>query len=203
MGKRRLLRYPALFGLLLAVALVAGCSGNAAAPPQGNSSAVSSPTELLAVATAVATPSTASAASAGPAGEVAEDWTFSGALAGHVTKAHRGDSYICAGGDFVPKNPNTKGQFVAGPIVGDLGGKEIRMNVTKIDYHGPGSYDGGGVGFDIGSDHYYPASAPSGTFTINADGRGGTVSMDLALNSAPTTKVGHVEGTWACPAHAF
>jgi hypothetical protein len=134
---------------------------------------------------------------------VAEDLTFSGALSGHLTRAHRGDTYVCAGGNFVPNNPNTKGQLAVGPMVGDLGGKEVRMNIVNIGYHGPGSYDAGGVSFDVGSDHYYPASAPSGTLTVDADGRGGTLSMDLAVNSAPTTKVGHVEGTWKCPPDPF
>ncbi len=134
---------------------------------------------------------------------MSEDLTFSGALTGHLTKGHRGDTYVCAGGNFVGNNPNTKGQLAIGPIVGDLGGQQVLMKITKIDYHGPGSYDAGGVSFDVGKDHYYPASAPSGTLTVNSDGRGGTVTMDLAVNSAPTTTVGHVQGTWQCPADAF
>jgi hypothetical protein len=136
------------------------------------------------------------------AGAVPQDLTFTGALSGHLTTGRRGDTYVCAGGNFV-NNPNTKGQLAVGPIVGDLGGKEVRMNITKIDYHGAGTYDAGGVTFDVGGDHYYPAKAPSGTLTVGPDGRSGTLTLDLAVNSAPATVVGHAQGSWRCPADAF
>jgi hypothetical protein len=132
---------------------------------------------------------------------VAEDLTFTGALSGHLATGRAGEMYVCTGGNFVA-NPNTKGQLVVGPIVGEVGGKEVRMSITKIDYHGPGSYDAGGVSFDVGSDHYYPAHAPSGTLTVDADGRSGTLALDLAANAAPATAVGHAQGSWRCPPDA-
>jgi len=111
--------------------------------------------------------------------------------------------YVCTSGNFAPNNPNTKGQLVVGPIVGDLGGKEVHMSITNIGYHGPGSYDAGGVGFDVGSDHYFPVKTVPGTLTVNPDGRSGTVAIDLAVNSATTTTAGHVQGAWRCPADPF
>jgi hypothetical protein len=78
----------------------------------------------------------ASAATGGPAGEVTEDLTFTGELNGRLTKAHRGNAYVCAGGSFVPNNPNTNRQLAIGPIVGGLGGKEIPINIVSISYPG-------------------------------------------------------------------
>ncbi len=93
---------------------------------------------------------------------------------------------------------------MAGPIVGDVGGKQVSLNIVKISFHGPGSYPGGGVGFDEGSNHYFPATgtSPAG-FVVNADLRAGTMNLDLAANSDPNTVVGHVSGTWRCPPDAF
>jgi hypothetical protein len=151
----------------------------------------------------VAVAASTATAAAGLDGEVPEDLNFSGALSGHLTKAHRGNAYICAGGNLLPKNPNTTGQLAVGPIVGALGGKEVQLNITKIDYHGPGTYNAGGVSFEVGTDHYFPVSAPSGTVTVNPDGRSGTVTVDLALNGKTTSPVGHVQGAWQCPADGF
>ena len=120
-----------------------------------------------------------------------------------MTKGHRGNTYVCSGGNFVPKTASANGSLAVGPIVGDVDGKTIQMNITKISYHGPGSYDAGGVSFNVGSDHYFPANAPSGTLTVSQDGRGGTVKIELAKNSAPGTVVAHVEGAWHCPADGF
>jgi hypothetical protein len=48
-----------------------------------------------------------------------------------MSSGHRADTYVCAG--------NTR-QFVAGPIVGDVGGKQVSLNIVKITFNGPGSY---------------------------------------------------------------
>jgi hypothetical protein len=118
-----------------------------------------------------------------------------GPLAGHMTSAGRGDTYVCTGSST---------QFVAGPIVGDVGGKNVSMNITKITFQGPGSYPAGGVSFDEGSNHYFPATgAPHGALVVNSDLRSGTVDIDLAANSDPNTVVGHVAGSWRCPPDAF
>jgi hypothetical protein len=141
-----------------------------------------------------ATP-TAAGTPASASGTIAEDLTFTGALAGHLTSAHRGDTYVCTG---------SATQFVAGPIVGDVAGQQVALNITKITFNGPGSYPGGGVGFDVGSNHYYPATGASQTgLVVNADLRSGTMDLDLASNSDPKTVVGHVSGTWRCPPDAF
>jgi hypothetical protein len=154
------------------------CGGTAASP--GASPSGFSP--------AAASPSSAS-------GTIAEDLTFTGPLAGHMGSAHRGGTYVCTGSST---------QFVAGPIVGDVGGKEVMLNIVKISFHGPGTYPGGGVGFDEGSNHYFPATGTSSTgFVVNADLRSGSMNLDLAANSDPNTVVGHVAGTWRCPPDAF
>ena len=109
--------------------------------------------------------------------------------------AHRGDTYVCAGSSV---------QFVAGPIVGDVSGKQVSLNIVKITFHGPGTYPGGGVSFDEGSNHYFPATGASQTgLVVNADLRSGTMDLDLAANSDPNTVVGHVAGGWRCPPDPF
>lgn len=158
--------------------LVAAACGGSNSPSAGSSSQ-----------------SPASSPSAAPSATIAEDLTFTGALAGHMTSAGRGDTYVCTGSST---------QFVAGPIVGDVGGKNVSMSITKISFHGPGSYPGGGVGFDEGSNHYFPATGSSQTgLVVSADLRSGSVDLDLAANSDPNTVVGHVSGTWRCPPDAF
>lgn len=159
--------------LLVAVAGCGGSTSGGGSPTTGGSGAP---------------PSSAS-------GTIAEDLTFTGSLAGHMTSGHRGNTYVCTGGTT---------QFVAGPIVGDVGGKAVSLNIVKISFHGPGSYPGGGVGFDEGSNHYFPAtgSSPAG-FVVNGDLRSGAMNLDLAANSDPNTVVGHVSGTWRCPPDAF
>jgi hypothetical protein len=142
----------------------------------------------------------------GADGGVSEDLVFTGALSGHMTAGRRGNTYVCAGGNFAPPSAATQtnnSALAIGPIVGDVGGTEVQMNVTRLNYAGPGSYDAAGVGFDAGADHYYQVRGQAGSFTVNSDGRGGTVEMDLAVNSDPTTAVGHVQGAWQCPADAY
>jgi hypothetical protein len=142
-------------------------------------------------------PSTGGSASSPGAssGTIAEDLTFTGALAGHMSSGHRGDAYLCAGSTT---------QLVAGPIVGDVGDKTISISIVKLSFNGPGSYPGSGVGFDEGSNHYFPAIGTSPTgFVVNADLRSGTMDLDLAVNSDPNTVVGHVTGSWRCPPDAF
>jgi hypothetical protein len=162
--------------VVVAFALAACSSGTSSGPyTAGSGAAPSSPTSA--------------------SGAIAEDLTFTGALAGHMSSGHRGDTYVCTG--------NTK-QFVAGPIVGDVGGKQVSINITKITFNGPGSYPGGGVGFDEGSNHYFPATGASQTgLVVNADLRSGSFDLDLAANSDPNTVVGHVSGSWRCPPDAF
>lgn len=158
--------------VVLVAVCAAACSGSSPGP----------------FGTGAASPSAAS-------GTIAEDLTFTGQLAGHLSSAGRGDTYVCTG--------NTK-QFVAGPIVGDVGGKQFVMNIVKITFHGPGSYPGGGLSFDEGSNHYFPATGASQTgLVVNTDLRSGSVDLDLAANSDPNTVVGHVSGSWRCPPDAF
>ena len=179
----------ALAALALGTVVLAGCGAPAGRPsPTGSGAAAAAPTGLKPSPSATA------------AGEVSEDLTFSGALSGRMRTARRGEMYVCAGGNVAPSNPNTTGQLVVGPIVGDVDGRKVQMNITKISYRGPGSYDAGGVGFDVGGDHYFPANAPSGKLVVDPGGRSGTLAIDLAKNSAPSTVVGHVEGSWQCPA---
>lgn len=167
---------PALISALVAAVLTAAACGGGASSAGGASSPA------------------ASAPASSATGEIAEDLTFTGALSGHLTAAHRGDTYVCAG---------SSGSFVAAPIVGDVSGKEVSLSITKISFHGAGTYDAGGVGFDVGSDHYFPTIANPGTLVVASDLRSGTVDMDLAVNSDPNTKVGHVSGSWRCPADAY
>jgi len=127
-------------------------------------------------------------------GQVAEDLTFTGALSGHMSSAHRGDTYVCAG---------SQTSLAAGPIVGDMGAKEVTINIVKISFHGAGTYPAGGVGFDVGSDHYFPATGTDSSLVVASDLRSGTVDIDLAVNSDPKTVVGHVRGAWRCPPDAF
>jgi hypothetical protein len=156
---------------------------------------------LLAIACESASPNSAGGATTSAAttpssksGQVSEDLTFTGAISGHMGSAHRGGTYVCAG---------MGGSYVAGPIVGDVAGKQMTMNITKLSFHGAGTYPAGGVGFDVGSDHYFPASGSQSSLVVNADLRSGTVSIDLAANSDPTSVVGHVSGAWRCPPDAF
>ena len=164
---------------LISTAALVGLAG--CGTVTGNGGAGSSPT-------IAGTPASA-------AGTIAEDLTFTGKLSGHMTSAHRGDTYVCTGSSV---------QFVAGPIVGDVSGQLVSLNITKITFHGPGAYPGGGVGFDVGADHYFPATGASPTgLVVNADLRSGTMHLALAANSDPNTVVGNVVGTWRCPPDAF
>lgn len=141
------------------------------------------------------TSSPAAASSPSSTGDtIAEDLTFTGALAGHMDTGHRGDTYVCA---------STGGSYVAGPIVGDVGAKEVQLNITKISFHGAGTYPAGGVSFDVNGDHYYPGLGNPGTLVVASDLRSGTVDIALAANEDPNTIVGHVSGTWRCPPDAF
>jgi hypothetical protein len=88
---------------------------------------------------------------------------------------------------------------VAGPILGEVGSLQVEMNITKVTFTGAGSYAPGGVSFDAGSDHYYPATGAAGTLVVAADLRSGTVDISLAANTDPNAVVGHVSGTWRCP----
>lgn len=150
---------------------------------------------LASVACGNGTPTTSAGSSpTSSKGQVAEDLTFTGALSGHMSSGHRGDTYVCAG---------SQSSLAAGPIVGDVGGKEVTINIVKISFHGAGTYPAGGVGFDVGSDHYFPASGTDSSLVVASDLRSGTVDIDLAVNSDPKTVVGHVKGAWRCPPDAF
>lgn len=121
---------------------------------------------------------------------VAEDLTFSGALAGRMTSASAGDTYVCA---------STGGSFVAGPILGTVAGQQVELNITKLAFTGPGTYSPGGVSFDVATSHYYPATGAPGSLVVASDLRSGTVDVSLAVNTDPNTAVAHVTGTWRCP----
>jgi len=150
---------------------------------------------LASIACGNGTPATAAGSSPSSSnGQVAEDLTFTGALTGHMSSAHRGDTYVCAG---------SQSSLAVGPIVGDVGGKEVTINIVKISFHGAGTYPAGGVGFDVGSDHYFPATGTDSTLVVAPGLRSGTVDIDLAVNSDPKTVVGHVKGAWRCPPDAF
>lgn len=77
------------------------------------------------------------------------------------------------------------------------------MNIVKISFHSAGTYPAGGVGFDVGSDHYFPATGTNSTLVVAADLRSGSLDIALAVNSDPNTVVGHVNGAWRCPPDAF
>lgn len=129
-----------------------------------------------------------SPSAAGPT--VQEDLTFTGRLSGHLASGSAGDAYVCAA---------TGGAFVAGPILGTVAGQQIELNIVKQSFTGAGSYSPGGVSFDIGSDHYYPATGAAGALVIAPDLRSGTVDIDLAINTDPNHAVAHVRGAWRCP----
>jgi len=93
-----------------------------------------------------------------------------------MSSAHRGDTYVCAG---------SQSSLAAGPIVGDVGGKEVTINIVKISFHGAGTYPAGGVGFDAGSDHYFPATGTDSSLVVAPDLRSGSLDIDLAVNSDP------------------
>lgn len=101
-----------------------------------------------------------------------------------------GDAYVCA---------SSGGSFVAGPILGTVAGRQVELNVVKLSFTGAGSYTAGGVSFDVGSDHYYPASGAPGVLVVAPDLQSGTVDIDLAVNTDPNHAVAHVGGTWRCP----
>lgn len=101
-----------------------------------------------------------------------------------------GDLYVCA---------SAGGSFVAGPILGDVGGLQVEMNITTLPFKGAGTYKPGGVSFDSSADHYYPATGAAGTLVVAADLRSGTVDISLAANTDPDAVVGHVSGSWRCP----
>ncbi len=122
---------------------------------------------------------------------VAEDLAFTGALSGHLTSGTAGDAYACAA---------TGGAFIAGPLLGTASGAQLEMTITHLGFKGAGSYPPAGVSFDVGADHYYPVSGRPGTLVVAADLRSGTLDIDLAMNTDPNHLVGHVSGTWRCPA---
>ncbi len=111
-----------------------------------------------------------------------------------MSSGRRGDTYVCAG---------SLSSLAIGPIVGDVNGKAVTLNIVKISFNGAGSYPAGGVGFDVGSDHYFPATGSNSTLVVDSGLRSGSVDIDLAVNSDPNTVVGHVKGTWRCPPDAF
>jgi hypothetical protein len=101
-----------------------------------------------------------------------------------------GDTYACA---------SVGGAFVAGPILGNVGGIQVEMDITKLSFKGAGSYAPGGVSFDAGTDHYYAATGAAGTLVVAADLQSGTVDIGLAVNTDPNHAVAHVRGAWRCP----
>src|SRR5437879_6717903 len=83
-------------------------------------------------------------------GQVAEDLTFTGALSGHMTSAHRGDTYVCTGGQVPINNSNVgAGALTIGPILGSMGGSEYTINLVMLNYHGPDTYPGTTGAFSI------------------------------------------------------
>jgi hypothetical protein len=129
-----------------------------------------------------------SPSAAGPT--VPENLTFTGALAGHMSSGAAGDLYVCVW---------TGGNYVAGPILGVAGGRQVQMSITKVSFNGAGTYPAGGVSFDSGADHYYPATGAGGTLMVGSDLRSGAVDISLAADTDPNTVVGRVSGTWRCP----
>ncbi len=105
-----------------------------------------------------------------------------------------GDAYVCA---------STGGNFVAGPIIGDVGGQQVEMNIVKLSFQGAGSYPAGGVSFDSGTDHFYPATGTNSVVVVGADLRSGTLDIQLAANSNPNAVAGHAAGSWRCPPDAI
>jgi hypothetical protein len=125
-----------------------------------------------------------------PAPTAAEDLTFTGALSGRMTSASAGDAFSCAAAG---------GSFVAGPILGDVVGIQVEMNITIVGFTGPRSYAPGGVSFDTVTDHYYPATGATGTIMVAPGLQSGTVDIALAMNGDASHAVAHVTGSWRCP----
>ena len=159
--------------VLAAAILAAGLPGACGAPSSAGGDAK----------TPAASPSASSPS-------VAEDLTFSGALAGRMTSGSAGDTYVCA---------STGGNFVAGPILGTVAGQQVELNITKLSFTGPGTYTPGGVSFDVATSHYYPATGAPGSFVVASDLQSGTIDINLAVNTDPNTVVARVTGTWRCP----
>ncbi len=113
-----------------------------------------------------------------------------GALSGRLTAGVAGDAFLCA---------QSGGGFVAGPILGSVGGAQVELNMTVTSFKGEGAYSAAGVSFDAGSDHYYPPTGAPGTLVIGADLRSGSVDAPLAVNTDPDQAVAHVSGSWRCP----
>jgi hypothetical protein len=122
---------------------------------------------------------------------VAEDLTFTGALSGRMTSGGAGDAFVCMGG---------AGAFVAGPILGMVDGQQVELNIAMQTFHGAGVYPPDGVSFDESYDHYYPATGSSGSLTVAADLKSGSLDVALAANSNPDRVVARVTGSWRCPA---
>ena len=156
----------------------------------GTTAAILLLTGLAGCGDAGTTPVPAGSPAESPTRSVAEDLTFTGALAGRMTSAGAGDAFACA---------PTAGAFVAGPILGIVAGSQIELNIAVLSFHGAGTYPPDGVSFDAAYDHYYPASGSSGTLVIAPDLRSGTVDIPLAVNSDSGHVVGHVSGAWRCP----
>ena len=181
--------------LVLAAVLagVAGCGG-----PTGSGSGSGS----------------APAGSAGSAsgGDIAENLTFTGTIAGHLSRGRRGDVYVCTVGSYQPGKSGSSGNLLVGPILGDVNGTTYQLNIAKLQFHGPGRYDASGVNVSVAGDPgkgtYGPtaragSTSYDGTLVVNEDLRSGTIDMDLALNGATNPPVAHLRGDWRCPPDAF
>lgn len=134
-----------------------------------------------------ASPPSSSSAN-GPSAQ--EDLTFTGRLSGRLSSGSAGDAYVCAA---------TGGSFVAGPILGTIAGQQVELNIVKLAFTGAGTYAPGGVSFDVGTDHYYPATGAAGALVVAPDLQSGSVDIDLAVNTDAGHAVAHVRGTWRCP----
>ena len=181
---------------ILIVAVCAATAATIACRGSGKDTAAS--------ADAAPAPDAAPAAPAAPGDATPEDLTFTGAVAGHMTTAHKGGGSFC--GALGPR-------FIADPIEGDVGDSALDFSVTIADgFKGPGAYTSGkeltpgsgvasvliGLAKPGSTGKEFVNSTGANTVTVNADGRSGTVSADVHAIKNPRSVV-HVSGAWRCP----
>ncbi len=129
------------------------------------------------------TNTTSSSSSSTSVKSVPEDLTFSGAINGHMTSGHKGNTYVCA--------PAT-----TGPIVGSVGGTDYTFEYRSLGASNPGNYM---AYVQIGTlDQKTYWGADNTPLTLNADKRSGSVQGDLH-NLSNNAEVVHISGSWTCP----
>lgn len=199
-----------------------------AMPPTGsNPSAAltnqSPPPQTQASASPIASPTSPSSSNQKQSSLV-EDLTFTGGLSGHMSSAINpkpfGNSQPSSQGFEFPNSTrcgewsDEYGAYWQADIVGLVGGRAWALSLsydtnmskpTTFQVNGkPGANDGDAdawivpSSFPTNTDSWYATYGASGSFTVAADFRSG--SIDLVLPEGPTgsgTPI-HVRGTWRC-----